>query len=71
MGIYAEAILPVRKCGNFLLVCLLIGNTTVNTAISIFMSDITGGLVGLISSTITIVILGEIIPQALCNKHSL
>ena len=41
----------------------------VNSYLSILMSGIAGGLVGLVASTGLIVIFGEIMPQAICSRH--
>jgi metal transporter CNNM len=68
---YAKAILPVRENGNQLLCTLLLGNVSVNSMLSILMADMTSGVVGFLSSTIMIVIFGEIIPQASCSRHAL
>ena len=68
---YAKAIQPIRQKGNWLLCTLLIGNVIVNSYLSILMADITSGTMGLILSTIMIVIFGEIIPQATCSRYSL
>lgn len=68
---YARKILPVRKHGNFLLCSLLIGNTAVNSALSIVSSSIFGGVYGLISSTVVILYIGEIIPQSICHRYGL
>lgn len=68
---YAKAILPVRKHHNWLLCTLLLGNVMVNSLISILLADKTSGLLGFISSTIGIVILGEILPQAIASRHPL
>ncbi|CAD6187355.1 unnamed protein product [Caenorhabditis auriculariae] len=69
---FAEAIIPIRKKGNFLLCSLLLGNVIVNSAISILLDNITGsGGVALICSSVAIVIVGEIFPQALCVKKGL
>lgn len=62
---YAKEIYPVRKKGNLLLCTLLLGNVAVNSLLSILMAAFTGGTVGFITSTLMIVILGEILPQAL------
>ena len=68
---YAKTIIPVRKNGNLLLCTLLLGNTAVNSLISILMASLTSGLMGLLVSTLSIVCLGEIAPQALCSRHGL
>jgi metal transporter CNNM len=67
----ARAIYPVRKNGNLLLCTLLLGNVAVNSLLSILMADITSGLVGFLASTFSIVIFGEIIPQAVCSRFPL
>ena len=68
---YARRILPVRKHGNWLLCTLLIGNTAVNSALSIVTADLFGGIAGFASSTIVILYIGEIIPQAVCHRFGL
>lgn len=68
---YAQRILPVRRSGNWLLCTLLIGNTAVNSALAIITADLFGGLVGFLSSTIAILYMGEIIPQAVCHRFGL
>ena len=39
--------------------------------IAILMADLTDGLVGLALSTLSIVVLGEIVPQAACSRYGL
>ena len=68
---YAKKIIPVREKGNLLLCTLLLGNTMVNALVAILMADLTDGLVGLLLSTFSIVVFGEIIPQAACSRHGL
>jgi len=68
---HARRIYPIRKKGNHLLVSLLVGNTSVNSALSILSAGIFNGVVGFVVSTITILYLGEIVPQAVCHKYGL
>ncbi|KAK0042373.1 metal transporter CNNM4 [Biomphalaria pfeifferi] len=68
---WAKRISPLRKRGNFLLCTFLLGNVIVNSTFTILFSNMTDGLISLISSTIGIVIFGEIVPQAICSRHGL
>lgn len=68
---YATKIYPLRKRGNLLLCTLLLGNVCVNSLLSILTADKFGGTIGLLSSTFLIVIFGEIVPQAACQRYSL
>ena len=69
----ANAILPVRRHGNFLLCSLLLGNVLVNVMIPLLLDGIPGanGPIAAIGSTAGIVVFGEIIPQAVCSRHGL
>ena len=69
--LYAKRIIPLRKNGNLLLCTLLIGNTIVNSCLSILLASITSGAVGVLISTAAIVVFGEITPQAVCSRHGL
>lgn len=68
---WAKVIAPLRDHGNYLLCSLLLGNVLVNSSLTILLDDLTSGLVAVIGSTISIVIFGEIIPQAICSRHGL
>ncbi|XP_051896959.1 metal transporter CNNM2-like isoform X2 [Pristis pectinata] len=69
---HAKCIEPVRRQGNYLLCSLLLGNVLVNTTLTVLLDDLVGsGWVTVVTSTIGIVILGEIVPQALCSRHGL
>lgn len=67
----AKHILPLRQNGNLLLTTLLLGNVLVNTVLSIYLGSLTTGVLAAITATALIVVFGEIIPQALVNKHAL
>jgi len=67
----ATIVYPVRKTGNFLLCVLLLGNTLVNTTLSVLTGDLFSGIYAVIGSTFGIVIFGEIIPQSLCSRYGL
>ncbi|KAM5170329.1 metal transporter CNNM4 [Mantella aurantiaca] len=69
---YAAKIEPVRRQGNYLLCSLLLGNVLVNTTLTTLLDELIGsGLAAVAASTMGIVVLGEIVPQALCSRHGL
>ncbi|KAM3925155.1 metal transporter CNNM4 isoform 2-T2 [Leptodactylus fuscus] len=69
---YAAKIEPVRRQGNYLLCSLLLGNVLVNTTLTTLLDELIGsGLWAVAASTMGIVVLGEIVPQALCSRHGL
>ncbi|MFH1662219.1 MAG: hemolysin family protein [Candidatus Falkowbacteria bacterium] len=67
----AKKIYNLRKNGNLLLCTLLIGNTTVNTTLSVFLGSIIHGIIAVLMATFLIVTLGEILPQAVFARHAL
>ncbi len=67
----AAVLYPVRKDGNLLLTTLLIGNVLVNAILSVFLGSITTGIIAVIVATALIVILGEILPQAVFNRNGI
>ncbi|UJR23804.1 hypothetical protein I4U23_026780 [Adineta vaga] len=68
---YAKRIYPVRKRGNFLLCTILLGNVLVNSTTTILLDTLISGALAVACATLTIVIFGEIIPQAICSRHGL
>lgn len=67
----AEKLYRIRKNGNLLLCTLLIGNVTVNSILSIFMGTLTTGVIASFVSICLIVLIGEIIPQALFAHYAM
>ena len=68
---YASKIVPIRKHGNLLLCTLLLGNVFVNSLNAIYLGKMFSGVVGAILATGLITIFGEIVPQALFQRHAL
>ena len=70
--LYASRIRPIRKNGHLLLVTLLIVNTIINETLPILFDYIhLTGIQAILTSTLLVLIFGEIIPQAICNRHGL
>lgn len=69
---YARKILPLRRRGNYLLCSLVLGNVCVNSTFTILLDEmLTSGFASVLLSTLGIVMLGEIIPQAICSRYGL
>jgi len=67
----ARIIKPLRDDGNLLLCTLLLGNVAVNSLLSILVSEMLNPWQGILLSVTVIVLFGEIVPQALCNRYAL
>ena len=70
-NINAKKVYSVRKRGNLLLCTLLLGNVAVNSALAIFLGNISSGFIAGLIATGLIVIFGEIIPQASFARYAL
>ncbi|KAH9369550.1 hypothetical protein HPB48_019662 [Haemaphysalis longicornis] len=69
---YARKILPLRRNGNYLLCTLVLGNVCVNSSFTILLDGmLSSGYGAVLLSTLGIVMLGEIIPQAICSRYGL
>ncbi|THV04192.1 DUF21-domain-containing protein [Dendrothele bispora CBS 962.96] len=69
----AEKVLGLLKKGrHWVLVVLLLANVIVNESLPVFLDTaIGGGMAAIVISTVTIVIFGEIIPQAVSVRYGL
>ena len=67
----AKTVFPIRSKGSQLLVSLLVGNVLVNAALTVMLNSFLAGVFAVVLSTVLITLFGEIIPQAILNKHGL
>jgi metal transporter CNNM len=67
----AKRILPLRNNVHLLLGSILFTNVAAASAISILLGDQLNGFVAALISTLLLVILGEVFPQALFSKNAL
>jgi len=67
----AKRIVPIRERGNHLLTTLLLGNVTVNTILSVYLSSLVSGVVAATAATALIFVFGEIVPQAVLSRHAI
>lgn len=68
---YASAIIPMRKHSNLLLCSLVLGNVVVNAGLQVLLDRVAPGVIGFLTTTFSITIFGEILPQAVCARHGL
>ena len=68
---YARVIEPIRKKGNYLLCTILLSNVMINSTTTVLLDQLVSGVIAVVISTLSIVILGDIIPQAICSRHGL
>ncbi len=65
----AERVYKYRKDGYYLIFCILLGNVGVNTAMSILLGNVAGGIIGGLVTTILITAFGELLPQAIFTQR--
>jgi metal transporter CNNM len=61
----AARLYEYRKNGTYLIVCILLGNVAVISALSMLLESVTGGLIAGIITTLTVTIFAEIVPQTI------
>jgi CBS domain containing-hemolysin-like protein len=67
----ARRVLPLRRKSHLVLAAILFTNVGAVSATSLVMEDAFNGLIAGVATTLLIVILGEILPQALFTRNSL
>lgn len=65
----AAQLYKYRKNGTYLIVCILLGNVSVISAVSLLMGSVFGGLIAGVLSTLMLTIFGEILPQTVFVRH--
>lgn len=65
---HAERIIPVIKDAHFLLVTLLLCNAAAMEALPIFLDKLFSEIVAVLISVTAVLLMGEVIPQAVCSK---
>lgn len=68
---YAKTIAPIRRHANYLLCTILLSNVMINSTLTVLLDGLTTGPIAVAASTLSIVIVGDIIPQAICSRHGL
>jgi metal transporter CNNM len=66
--VIAEKVYKYRKNGNYLIVCLLLGNVAVISILTLLLDSQAGGLIAGLLTTGLITIFAEILPQALFSR---
>jgi len=64
----AAKVYRYRRNGNYLIVCILIGNVAVISGMSIVLESVQGGLMAGLTTTLLITFLGEILPQSIFSR---
>lgn len=64
----AARVYQYRKNGNYLITCILLGNVSVISAMSIVLESVAGGIVAGLLTTALVTAFGEIIPQSLFSR---
>jgi metal transporter CNNM len=67
----AQAVLALRRDGNFTLATILWGNVAVNVLLTLLADSILAGLTAFLFSTVVITLVAEIFPQAYFSQHAL
>lgn len=67
----AAILYPVRQNGNYLIVCLLLGNVAVISALSLVLESVTSGILAGLLTTALVTIFGEILPQAFFSRNAM
>lgn len=65
----AKKVYRYRKNGNYLLICVLLGNVAVISILTLVLNNIAGGVAAGIVTTLMVTAFGEILPQSLFSRR--
>lgn len=65
----AEKVYRYRKNGNYLLVCVLLGNVAVISVLTLLLDSVAGGIAAGIATTLLVTAFGEILPQSVFSRR--
>ena len=65
----ALRVFKYRENGNYLIVCVLLGNVSVISALSIMLESVAGGIAAGIITTLLVTAFGEILPQSVFSQR--
>lgn len=65
----AKKVYRYRKNGNYLIVCVLLGNVSVISALTLVLDSVAGGITAGIATTLLVTAFGEILPQSLFSRR--
>ncbi|KAF6200434.1 hypothetical protein GE061_006737 [Apolygus lucorum] len=68
---HGKAILSVRKRGNFLLISLVVGATSLNSTVTVLIDSFVSEWMTVVIVTLTIVLFCEIIPNSIVSRFAL
>lgn len=65
----AARVYRYRKNGNYLIVCVLLGNVSVISALTLVLDSVAGGIAAGVATTLLVTAFGEILPQSLFSRR--
>lgn len=65
----AKKVYRYRKNGNYLIVCVLLGNVSVISGLTLVLDSVAGGIAAGIGTTLLVTAFGEILPQSLFSRR--
>ncbi len=65
----AKKVYKYRKNGNYLLICVLLGNVAVISILTLVLDNIAGGVIAGVTTTLLVTMFGEILPQSIFSRR--